>query len=186
MYLTRTNRPIHDPAAYHNATVRNIINNARKTWYRNTPDAQEIEDFILFEGKGEFFESLARALGDYGKLTENQCNAVRKIIAKQKERKEQYQKEQQNLNDKRVFLGIPGKKIQVELTVKKIITTETAFGVTFIHICEDTDRNVLVYFGKSNNFPREGETAKVQATVKFHNVREGVKQTIIMRPKMID
>ena len=186
MELTRTGNPIYDPLAYQNATIRNIILNARKTWQRNTPDYKDIEDFLFFEGKGDFVESLIKALDTYGKLTERQCDAVRKIIAKNKERKEQRGREQEELNSKRVFLGIPGKKIQVELTVKKIITTETAFGVSFIHICEDTDRNVLIYFGKSNNFPREGETAKVQATVKFHNLREGVKQTIIMRPKIID
>lgn len=185
MELTRTGNPIYDPIAYQNGTLRNIIQNARKTWRQNTPDHQVIEDFIYFEGKGEFVESLAKAIETYGKLTERQCEAIRKIIAKNKERKELRTREQEELNIKRVFLGIPGKKIDVELTVKKIIAAETAFGVSFIHICEDVDRNVLVYFGKSNNFPREGETAKVQATVKFHNIREGVKQTIIMRPKIV-
>jgi len=188
MYLARTRRgnPIHDPTAYENGTIRNIINNARKTWHRTVPDAQQIEDFILFEGRGEFFESLAKALQNYGKLTEKQCDAVRKIIVRQKERKEQYQQEQESLNSKRIFLGFPGKKITVDLTVKKIIVTENSFGVNYIHICEDADRNVILYFGKSNNFPKqEGQSAKVQATVKFHNLREGVKQTIIMRPKII-
>jgi len=185
MEFTRTGNPIYDPIAYQNATIRNIVFNARKTWRNNTPDHEAIENFIFFEGRGEFVESLAKSIDVYGKLTEKQCDAVRRIIAKNKERKEQRNREQELLNETRVFLGVPGKKIQIELTVKKIITTETAFGVSFIHICEDVDRNVIIYFGKSNNFPREGETAKVQATVKFHNLREGVKQTVIMRPKMI-
>ena len=58
---------------------------------------------------------------------------------------------------------------------------ESQFGYTYINICKDADGNVVVYKG-SNRF-EEGETVRVKATVKSHEERDGVAQTLIARPK---
>ena len=34
-------------------------------------------------------------------------------------------------------------------------------------------------------FPCKGETATIKATIKDHGVRNGVKQTLIQRPKVV-
>jgi hypothetical protein len=45
---------------------------------------------------------------------------------------------------------------------------------------------VVIYKGKSFDFPTKGNTATVTATVKEHGVRDGVKQTVIQRPKLVE
>jgi hypothetical protein len=58
---------------------------------------------------------------------------------------------------------------------------------------EDADKNVVIYKGTSDAVgwslegqPRgKGDSLTITATVKEHGVREGVKQTIIQRPKAV-
>ena len=59
------------------------------------------------------------------------------------------------------------------------------YGTNYIHICEDEHKNVVIYKGKSYDFPLKGETATMTAVVKEHGVRDGVKQTVIQRPKKV-
>ena len=70
------------------------------------------------------------------------------------------------------------------LTVMHIIVLDGIYGSNYIHICEDDQQNVVIYKGKAADFPLKGETATIVATVKDHGVRDGVKQTIIQRPKL--
>jgi hypothetical protein len=78
-----------------------------------------------------------------------------------------------------------GQKVTLTLTVVHIVVLDGAYGTNYIHICEDADQNVVIYKGKAIDFPLKGETATVTAVVKEHGVREGVKQTVIQRPKVL-
>jgi hypothetical protein len=83
----------------------------------------------------------------------------------------------------RQHIGTVGEKITVTLTTMHIVVLDGIYGTNYIFICEDADQNVIIYKGKSDYFPNKGETATITATVKEHGVRDGVKQTIIQRPK---
>ena len=183
------------PAAYEAATRRNIINNASKTFYRTYPDAGDIVEFIgANSGKSSFYSSLLGALSDYGKLTEKQVLAVRKSISTQAERKAQWAAQAAEKNATRAFVGTEKKKVTVTLTVKKeIVVDRPRFhyydsGTSLLRICEDADGNVIVFSGNAD-FPAEGETATITATVKMHRYyNQGgieVPQTIIIRPKIV-
>jgi hypothetical protein len=52
---------------------------------------------------------------------------------------------------------------------------------------EDADQNVFIYKGTSGALTDcyENDAVSLMATVKDHSEREGVKQTIIQRPKRI-
>ena len=70
------------------------------------------------------------------------------------------------------------------LTIKRIVYIDGFRGnSSYIYICEDAAHNVVIYKGDAKCFPNIDETGTVIATVKEHGVREGVKQTIINRPK---
>lgn len=183
------------PAAYEAATRRNIIMNANKTFYRTYPDAGDIVEFIgANSGKSSFYSSLLGALSDYGKLTEKQVLAVRKSISTQAERKAQWAAQAAEKNATRAFVGTEKKKVTVTLTVKKeIVVDRPRFhyydsGTSLLRICEDADGNVIVFSGNAD-FPAEGETATITATVKMHRYyNQGgieVPQTIIIRPKIV-
>ena len=186
---------IEHPAAYENAIKRNILMNANKTFYKTYPDANDIVSFLNANAeKNSFYLNLLGALNTYGKLTEKQVLAVRKSIATLAERKAQWIAQAAEKNTTRKFVGAEKKKITVTLTVKKeIVVDRPKFywadsGRSLLRICEDADGNVIVFSGDAD-FPAEGETATITATVKMHRYYKQndieVPQTIIIRPKIV-
>ena len=194
---------IEHPAAWEAARKRNIIANAQKTWTANTPRAQEIADAIC-AGRIEeltyttyvdnFVGSMARAFDTYGKLTPKQCEAILKGIDQRAAKKAEWASEKAALNANRAFLGTVGQKVTMTLTITHIVALEGIYCTTFIYIMEDAEKNVVVYKGNSNAVGWtpdgavrvKGDRLTITATVKEHGVRDGVKQTVIQRPKMLE
>lgn len=187
---------IEHEAAYDRAVKRNILTNARKTWLANTPRGNEILDAIdagrIYNDYGNvsyaegFMGSMARAMDTFGKLTPKQSEAILKGIDARAARRAEWQSKKAALDASRQHLGTVGQKITVTLTVKHIVVMDGIYGTNYLHICEDADQNIVIYKGKSDFFPLKDETATVIATVKEHGVRDGVKQTVIQRPKVVD
>jgi hypothetical protein len=172
---------------------RNILMNARKTWLANTPRALEILDAVEagrdYDNMGRtsykegFMGNMAFALDTYGKLTPKQSEAILKGIEARAARKAEWADKKAALDATRQHIGTVGQKLTVTLTTMHIVVLDGIYGTNYIFICEDADQNVIIYKGKSDSFPNKGETATITATVKEHGVRDGVKQTIIQRPK---
>jgi hypothetical protein len=194
---------IQNEVAYDAAIKRNIIGNALKTWRANTDRADEVESAVAagrrFNDYGDltgysddFIGSIACALDTYGKLTPNQTAAVLKGIDARAARKAEWAEKQVALNASRKHIGEVGQKIKLDLIVKKVVTLEGLqfngrHGFNFIFIMEDADQNVFIYKGTSGALTDcyENDAVSLMATVKEHSEREGVKQTIIQRPKRI-
>jgi hypothetical protein len=192
---TFRSNPIENPAAYAAATKRIIIANARKTWLANTPRAHEILDAADagrdYDNNGNesykegFMGSMAQALDKFGKLSPKQCEAILKGIDARAAKKAEWASEKAALDAKRDHIGAVGQKVTLELTVVHVVVLDGMYGTTYIHICEDADQNVVIYKGSSSAIPGKGHTVNVTATVKEHGVRDGVKQTVIQRPKAV-
>ena len=194
---------IENETAYYAAAKRNIIANAQKTFRRTHDDAEILEAAIdagrVYDDRGNFtyadgfIGSMARSFDTFGKLTPNQVAAIRKGIESRAARKAEWADKQAAANAALLHLGTVGEKITLTLTIKKFITFDSAYGVQQLAILEDADRNVVIYKGNSrainNNangsYTAEGDTITITATVKEHGVRNGVKQTVIQRPKAI-
>jgi len=187
---------IENPVAYENAVKRNILANAQKTWRANTERASEIESALLvgivynergdFKGyKDDFMGSMAQAFYTYGKLSPKQSEAILKGIDARAARKAEWADKKAAIDAKRDFVGTLGEKITITLKVVHIVELDSSFGTVYINICEDADNNTIIYKGNAKGFPDKGETATVIATVKEHGVRNGVKQTVIQRPKAV-
>lgn len=79
---------------------------------------------------------------------------------------------------KSLFLGNVGQKIDVEVKEMKLITSwEGDFGYTYLYKIIDTAGNVLVWYASR----RVDEFKRFRATVKAHNERDCVKQTVVTR-----
>jgi hypothetical protein len=190
----RTNE-IEHPEAYASAIKRNILMNARKTWLANTPRAHEIldatEDGRDYDKNGRvlyregFMGSMANALDKFGKLTPKQSDAVLKGIDARAAKKAEWASKKAAVDANRAHIGTVGQKVTVTLTTVHIVILDGMYGTNYIFICEDADQNTIIYKGKSECMPNKGETATVTATVKEHGVRDGVKQTVIQRPKKV-
>ena len=187
---------IENPVAYHNAVKRNIIANAQKTWRANTERAGEIEsaltDGIVYNSYGDFMGygddfmgKMAESFYKWGKLSSKQCEAILKGIDARAARRAEWADKKAAIDAKREHIGTVGEKLTITLKVVHIVELETAFGINYIYICEDENQNTIIYKGKSVAMPNKGETVTVIATIKEHGVRDGVKQTIIQRPKKV-
>ena len=185
---------IENPVAYENAIKRNIIANAQKTWRANIERASEIESALIagisyndrgdFKGyNDDFMGSMAKAFYTYGKLSPKQSEAILKGIDARIARKAEWADKKAVIDAKREHIGTVGEKLTITLKVVHIVEFETAFGINYIYICEDENQNTIIYKGKSVAMPNKGETVTVIATIKEHGVRDGVKQTVIQRPK---
>jgi hypothetical protein len=185
--------------AYDAAVKRNILANARKTFLATVPRAEEII-FAVGAGYSDngkyaegFMGSMAYSLDTYGKLTPAQCAAVLKGIDARATRKTEWADQKAALNASRVHLGTVGAKLTVTITIAHMVVLEGIYGTSFLYICEDSDQNVVIYKGTSATFSFtadgavrvKGDSLTVTATVKEHGVRDGVKQTVIQRPKVI-
>lgn len=85
-----------------------------------------------------------------------------------------------------VFVGNVGDKLTLTVTIEQIIVLpDYGFGVNYINILRDQAGNVLVYKGLSD-LGQKGETVSLKATVKGHDMRNGVCQTTIQRPKVLE
>ena len=184
--------PIQHEAAYEAAIRRNIIANARKTFYKNTPDADTLVEYMVsgMEKGNKFLTSFYEGFQTYGKMSEKQCQVLRDSMARDAERKAKFAAEKAATDANLAFLGEPKQKITVTLTVKKTLIIHRAplfygdNGISIMKICADESGNVVMYKGTAQGFPEEGETRVITATVKSHEVYNGTRQTWIQRPKV--
>lgn len=194
-----------DPAKYEAAIARNIANNRRKGGYARFAEAFHDADILIDfvecrvsdaqvahfartgHGKEDasFIDACWAGIQTFGGLTEKQALAVRSIIAKNAERKAQYRAEALT----KVHVGTVGERRDFDLTVKFTTSYDTQFGTTWVFVMEDAEGNVVVYKGSAwlynaaKNMVEKGDTVSLKATIKEHGERDGVKQTIIARPK---
>lgn len=142
----------------------------------------------MFHGDfGGVLMQMRDAIDEWGGLTDKQTDLVRRALARAEERvvKAQQRREERISADREGshHVGVVGERREFTLTVNKVFSFDSQFGVTFINICKDADGNVIVY--KGSNDLEEGETVRVKATVKAHEERDGVAQTLIARPKVL-
>ena len=182
---------IERPDAYNRAVKRNILDNATKTWRKETERSGEIELALVagrisdYGYKDGFIGSMAKAFDQYGKLTPKQSQAVLKGIDAHAARKAEWAAQNAAQAAYKAHVGTVGEKMVLTITTMHVVLLETAYGVIGLYICEDANKNTIIYKGNAKGFPDKGESAMIMATIKEHAVREGVKQTIIQRPKVI-
>ena len=82
------------------------------------------------------------------------------------------------------YVGEIGQRITIECSKAELITSwETQYGYTYLYKFTDTNGNVFVWFASRTIESKDGMSIK--GTVKDHNERDGVKQTILSRVAVI-
>lgn len=79
-----------------------------------------------------------------------------------------------------VHFGEAGKREVFDLTVTKIIPSQSDFGATFIHKFVDAKGNIATWFSTGRQL-EIGKTYKIKGTVKKFDEFRGVKQTVLTR-----
>lgn len=131
-----------------------------------------------YKGDNEFLRGSAQNLAHWGNLTARQVEAVESCFAVI-DRLEAARANSQ-------FVGNVGDKVTLTITVERIVVIKSEFyGDNYITIAYDEAGNVYTYKGKSN-IGRKGETSTIKASIKAHVEYNGVKQTAIQRPKILE
>lgn len=204
---------IDNPVAYEKATKARILANANKTFCKTYPDYADIEAFLstgvtvdAYDRKiykDNFAGSLASAYANYGKLSEKQVEAVRKIIIKNAERRKAFVKAVEEQKAHSAFLGVANERMEFKLHVDKIVEVEVQkfsyydSSTMYIYLMRDEAGNRIVYKTKTvlglsvkgDNFNEffpvlEKADIELKATIKAHAEYKGEKQTIIQRAKV--
>jgi hypothetical protein len=75
----------------------------------------------------------------------------------------------------------------LELMLEKIIYLGSgAFGPSYLHLMKDGDGNVFSWITGNKIEKAEGETVKLDGTIKEHKLYNGTKQTVLTRAKMVN
>lgn len=82
------------------------------------------------------------------------------------------------------FVGAVGDKVILSLTIERVISMDTPYGISWMTLARTQEGNVIVYRG-SADLGKQGDQVTVKATIKDHTYYQGVKQTIIQRPKKV-
>lgn len=138
---------------------------------------------------GDFFLKMNHAIADWGRLSPAQEKAVLAMIEKAKERVAAREAAKEAKAASAQHIGTVGERRDFDLTFKFRTEFDGIYGTTFVYVLEDDAGNVIVYKGSSRlwnaerNHPEKGERIKFKATIKAHGERDGIKQTIVSRPK---
>jgi len=76
--------------------------------------------------------------------------------------------------------GTVGKREVFTLTVERVFSRDTEYGVSHIHTMRDMSGNVAVWFA-TRELLNVGQSYTMKATVKSHGERDGIAQTILTR-----
>lgn len=82
-------------------------------------------------------------------------------------------------------VGQIGDRMDLTVTVHRVIVVEGNYGTTGIHKMTDQAGNELVWFATSGSWLEEGSSYVIKATVKAHDEYQGRKQTVVNRAKVV-
>lgn len=138
-----------------------------------TAHADLIAKFEQIERPSDFLSDIISKGRKYGSISEAQAKFANltadREIARQKE------------NENADWVGAIGERIAIEGTIFFTNSFASQFGLVTITGIKDGAGNIYIQKGISIGI--KGDFISIKATVKEHQLRDGIKQTIITRPK---
>lgn len=182
---------VEDEARYEAGVQRAIRRNAMKSRARKLEAFAEahpaVVDFLRSntfrpEGFGELMCSFQSQLETFGQLSEKQVAVVEKAIARRAESRAKAQAARAEKAETAEWVGEPGERRVFQLTVKSSSARDGSMGTYWMNLAEDEAGNVVVYRG---NRWEPGAQITVRATIKRLDTYQGLKQTVVGRPKIL-
>lgn len=147
---------------------------AAETQYRaeNAEFLAAIATLCTGDGSNFWDRMAGDLLATFRSPSERQIECVKGEIAKR------------SANASSEFVGAIGDKVVLSLTIERVIRMDTPYGVSWMTIARTPEGSVIVYRG-SADLGNQGDQVAVKATIKDHTFYQGVKQTVIQRPKKV-
>ena len=130
-----------------------------------------------YTGTNDFLRGMIQNLADWGNLSARQAEATESCFATI-DRLEAARANSQHI-------GVVGDKVTLTITVERIVVLESQFGTNFITLARDESGNTIFYKGRTD-IGSKGDTTTIKASIKEHTEYNGVKQTVIQRPKLME
>jgi len=200
-------------AATRRRIINNAQTTFMRTYDRAQEVVDAIGDGRIYSHDGQylvgyhenFMGNMAQAWDNFGKLSEKQVAAVLRGIDSRAERLAQWRAKQAEIDATSEHVGEVGKRVDLTLVFERKVwlepSPESQFGGKYLVIARTTDGNIIKYMGNSDCMVLEmiqrdgwvdvgadlqrGDTFKVKATIKSHDVYKDAKQTSITRPKAV-
>lgn len=178
-----------DEYLYNRGKERRIIENAKKGRFNRmmaTEVGKEAHDILLGERwmENNFATKMRDVLHNYGGLTEKQSATVVRLYNETEEQRQEKIAKRQAEDALSQHIGEVGQRIEMTLEIRKVISIDGYYGTVNINLSK-CGSDVVVYKGSNRlDVFGDGHTVTVKATIKAHEVRDGINQTIISRPKV--
>ena len=141
-------------------------------------DGEQLPDDTYYNNLKVIVENEYVPLNKLGLLV-----SIPKAIDRYKEEKKR-QEERERLAAESNYIGKVGEKISVNfVSGREVACCETQFGLLHIYEFKDANGNTVVW--KSSSGKDIPESGTVTGTVKSHEEYDGIKQTVILRAKII-
>ena len=141
-------------------------------------DVEQLPDDTYYNNLKVIVENEYVPLNKLGLLV-----SIPKAIDRYKEEKKR-QEERERLAAESNYIGKVGEKISVNfVSGREVACCETQFGLLHIYEFKDANGNTVVW--KSSSGKDIPESGTVTGTVKSHEEYDGIKQTVILRAKII-
>lgn len=148
--------------------------------------ADLVQGIREFAEKSSFLTSLMEQIDNIRILTDVQVEAAENKLTRLRKARAEKEKAKNSqwvgdIDERREFI------ITVLHTVDVSGFASWSHHIVFrmLYICNDDAGNRIIYIGNSEKFPQNGERATIKATVKSHDKRDGVKQTVVRRPVVV-
>lgn len=90
-----------------------------------------------------------------------------------------------DLHKASAYVGELKQRLEFNLTLEFTREYSSDFGVTTLYKFVDESSNVIVWWSSNNLEIEVGQTVTVKATIKKHEERDGIKQTVVTRGKLL-
>lgn len=81
------------------------------------------------------------------------------------------------------FIGSIGEKLELYLTIEKIVKLDGYYGQSTMYVMYDDEGNTFIWTTSSNKNWEEGEEYHIKGTVKDHKIYKNRHQTVLTRCK---
>lgn len=128
-----------------------------------------------------FVRDVIRKLHKYGELSDAQIEAVKRALIRDAAFTAK-REEQKSHDSKSEFIAEVGKRVTLEAEVVATKETDGAYGRS-LFILFRIGQDIAVTFYSGTEAYAKGDTVTIKATVKAHEIRDGIKQTRLARIK---
>ena len=144
--------------------------------------AKKIIDYIKNIASKNNYEENLKILASEKCISQRFYGYATSMVAFYEKEMERINKEKQEVKSE--YFGEEKEKVELTLTVNKVVVFDGYYGITKLHLMSDAEGRQFTWKTSTKSL-EEGKTLNIKATIKEHMVYNGIKQTVLTRVKEV-